>query len=100
MICNSVSLNLLFGREAAVVARGFELQRGMMDLKPVVQISRRLSQKGTVAIGHIADEMRSERSLGCAHRPDMKVVDCDHMRKSSEILADFAQFDAPRDGLE
>ena len=74
-----------------------DLQRRVRDAETVVQHVGRRAQEGIVACPIApcagADEMRGQRGLGRAHRPDMEVVDARDAVHGEQRRLDFAGVD-------
>ena len=53
----------------------FKLHRHMLDSKSIVQFVLSLIEQKIIEFAIRFDEMRGERRLGRAHRPDVQIVD-------------------------
>src|SRR5262249_51324458 len=73
-----------------------DLQRGMRNFKSVLELVADFVQQPIVKPRSRAHQMRRQGGFGCAHRPDVKIVDFAHAGKSVQIALHACSVDALR----
>ena len=77
---NGEDRSLPAGSSVSDLVSALDLDGRMADAVVMLQLVRNLAEEGVARMALRHDEMRRQRGLGRAHRPDMEVVDGVHTR--------------------
>src|SRR5271165_4014051 len=79
---------------------GFDLQGRVPDLEAQFELATRFVQHPIVETGAGTDQVRGERSLRGAHRPDVQVVDLAYARQAAQVGLNGFVIDLAWDGIK
>ena len=88
------------GRQGEERVLGVDLQRRVVDVEPVVELLARGGEERRRAPCSRHDEVRRQRGLGRAHRPDVEVVNLDDAGQRAEERLHLARVDPLGHGVE
>jgi hypothetical protein len=73
-----------------------DLNGRMADVESLLQLMRDLHQRFITGMAARHQAVARQSGLGCAHRPDMQVVNCGHARLLFQETSDVARLDSGR----